>query len=56
VETRDLLEAALQAPEELERPLDRVVGLVGVDLRRPGRRASCSETFGLYFIVQDPSG
>ena len=29
---------------------------VGVEPAKPGRRAAHSFTFGLYFIVHDPSG
>ena len=41
---------------QLERALDRVVGLSGCALENPEAAPPLSATFGLYFIEHDPSG
>ena len=52
----DLGEDPLELPQELERPLERPRPVSGWRLAKPGSRAAPSLSFGLYFIVHEPSG
>ena len=53
----DLAQRALEAPEQLERPLGGGVGLPRVQRAEPGElRQPFSAIFGLYFIEHEPSG
>ena len=57
VEAGDLGQPAAQRVHELERPLDELLGLVGVQAAQALRRAATrSLILGLYFIVHEPSG
>jgi hypothetical protein len=46
----------LELPQQLERALGRLVGASGWSSAKPGRRAAHSLSFGLNFIVHEPSG
>ena len=56
-EAGDLGQPAAQRVHQLERPLDQVLGLVGMQAAQARRGAATrSLILGLYFIVQEPSG
>ena len=51
---RNLRDVALKQVGQLQRALDRLFGLKGMNLGKPGHSAASSFILGLYFIVQLP--
>ena len=52
----DLAEDRLQLDQQGQPSLGREAGAAGWTPARPGSAATASQTFGLYFMVHDPSG